>query len=238
MIKPSKSINSYVILDFETGGLDKKDGNHSQKYPVTEFACIAITGFSLEEILRYDDYIRPYDNGLIYDPEAARLTGITKDICAVKGISLRELVDNICQVAKEANVYNSKTAKPVLVAHNADFDRQFFQDIFKRADVKISDYFACAKDAYGNEVPHIIDTIDDAKKCWGDIADAATKFKLTHCCERAGISIIDAHRAMNDVEALTELFKYFLLRTRSTGSQVGVDNENKVLVQRRSFEWC
>jgi DNA polymerase III epsilon subunit-like protein len=238
MPRDPKKINSYILFDFETGGLDKKNNLHSQNYPVTEFAAIAINGTTLEEILRYDDLVKPYDPKLIYDPIAANLTGITREMCEEKGITLRTLVENICQLCAEANIYNSKTARPILVAHNGDFDRQFWQDIFKRADVDFSKYIDTEKDAFGNIVPHIIDTVDLAKACWAEITDNTTKFKLSNCCERAGVTLADGHRAMNDVEAMADLFRYFLARLRSgDGSQVSIDEGNKISIHRKSFEW-
>lgn len=235
-MRAPQKINSFVVVDFETGGLDRKDGLHSQKVAVTEFAGLAINGVTLADILRYDDLVKPYDNGLIYDPEAARATGITKEMCVKDGIPLKDLVDNVCTLFNEANVHNSKIARPILVAHNWDFDRQFLMDIFKRAKVDLSKFVAGAKDAFGNFIPKGFCTIDLAKKCWGEVTDTDTKYNLQACCVKAGVDFIDGHRAMNDVNSTADLFKYFATRLRSGSSEVKVES-GQISVHRQNFEW-
>jgi DNA polymerase III epsilon subunit-like protein len=236
MARDPKKINSYVVIDFETSGLDKKDGLHSQKYAVTEFAGMALHGVTLEEILRYDNMVKPYDAGLIYDSEAAKFTGISKEMCEKDGVPLKQLVEEISTLFDEANLHNSKTAKPILVAHNWDFDKGFLQDIFRRAKVDLGKFVDGDKDAYGNFVPHGIDTMDLAKACWAEVTDTTTKFKLPHCCERAAIDLIDGHHAINDVIPTADLFRYFLTRLRSGSNEVTVQSGN-VSVHRQTFEW-
>lgn len=235
MARDPKKINSYVVIDFETSGLDKDDGLHAQKYAATEFAGLAINGVTLEEILRYDDMIKPYDIGLIYDEEAAKFTGINKDMCERDGILLKDLVANICQLFTEANLHNSRTAKPILVGHNWDFDKGFLQDIFRRAKVDLSKYVDGDKDAYGNFIPHGIDTMDLAKACWAEVTDTTTKYRLNNCCERAGIDVVDGHHAMNDVIPTADLLRFFISRLRS-GIAVSVQSGN-LPVHRQTFEW-
>lgn len=236
MARDPKKINSFVIIDFETGGMDKKDGLHSQKYPVTEFAGLAMDGVTLEEIVRYENMVKPYDAGLIYDPEAATKTGINKELCEKEGIPLKQLVGDICQLCTEANKYNAKYIKPILVAHNWDFDKTFFQDIFRRCKVDMSKYIDGALDAWGNFQPHGIDTMDLAKKCWAEITDTDTKYTLRACCERAGIDHVDAHHAINDVVPTTDLLRYFITRLRSGSSEVEIQGGN-ISVHRQTFEW-
>lgn len=236
MPRAPQKINSFVVIDFETGGLDRKDRLHSQKYPITEFAGMALHGVTLQELVRYDDLVKPYDAKLIYDPQAAQITGITRELCEKDGISLSKLVENICQLCTEANVYKSKVALPILVAHNWDFDRQFFQDAFRRARVDMSKFVAGEVDHYGNFIPDGIDTLDLAKKCWAEVTDTDTKFKLRDCCFRAGIDVIDGHRAMNDVVPTADLLRYFVTRLRSGSSEVTV-HQGQISVHRKQFEW-
>jgi DNA polymerase III epsilon subunit-like protein len=236
MARDPKKINSYVIIDFETGGLDKKEGLHAQKYPITEFAGIAINGLTLEEILRYENMVKPYDVGLIYDPEAAKFTGITKEMCEKDGVPLKQMVDDMCQLFTEANLYNTKTAKPIIIAHNWDFDKGFLQDAFRRCKVDLGKYVDGDKDAYGNFIPHGIDTIDLAKACWAEVTDTSTKFKLPNCCERAGVDHVDGHHAINDVIPTVDLLRFFITRLRSGSNEVTVQGGN-VSVHRQTFEW-
>lgn len=236
MPRAPQKINSYVLIDFETGGLDKKKRLHSQNYPITEVAVLAINGVTLDEIVRYDNLIKPYDVKLIYDPEAARATGITKEMCEKDGVPLRKIVEDLCVVFGEANLHKSKIARPILVAHNWNFDRQFLQDIFRRAGVDLSLYVSGDPDHYGNFIPDGIDTIMLCKMLQAEITDTDTKFKLQDCCERASVDFIDGHRAMNDVESMTDLFRYLAVRLRSGASDVRVQ-DGRVSVHRRVFEW-
>lgn len=236
MPRAPQKINSYVLIDFETGGLDKKNRLHSQNYPVTEVAVLAINGVTLEEIVKYDNLVKPYDTKLVYDPEVARITGITKEMCISQGIPLSQIVKDLCTVFEEANLYNSKTARPILVAHNWNFDRQFLQDIFRRAGVDLSKYVAGDLDHYGNFIPDGLDTIMFCKMLQAEITDTDTKFKLQSCCEMAGVDYVDGHRAMNDVIPMTDLFRYLVVRLRSGTSQVTVQ-DGKVSVHRKVFEW-
>lgn len=236
MPRDPKKINSYVIVDVETGGLDRKDGLHAQRYALTEVAVLAMNGVTFQEIVNYDNLVKPYDNNLIYDPVAAQMTGITRSLCEKDGIGLRNIVQDICLVLEEANVYKTKTAKPIFVAHNWPFEQNFLTDAFKRAGVDLSKYVSGGYDCNGNFIPKGIDTIDLAKQCWAEVTENTTKFKLGDCCAKAGIDYIDGHRAMNDVIPTADLFKYFMTRLRSGSSEVKIEH-GQISVQRKNFEW-
>jgi DNA polymerase III epsilon subunit-like protein len=237
MARDPKKINSYIIIDFETGGLDRKEGLHAKKYPVTEFAALAINGVNLQEIIKYDNLVKPYDNSLIYDPQAATATGINRELCEAEGIPLRTLVDDIILVIEEANLYGSKTARPIFVAHNWPFDRGFLMEIFRRAGKDLSKLVNGGWDNFGNFIPQGIDTIELAKNCWAEITENTTKYNLGACCLKAGVNYVDGHRAMNDVIPTADLFRYFSTRLRSgSGDTVSVDHGN-IVVHRKGFEW-
>lgn len=236
MPRDPKKIRSLLVIDVETGGLDKKDRHHAQLFPVTEFAGVGLDGISLEEIpYSYDNYVHPYDAALIYSEEASTVTGITRALCEEKGIPLRDLVNDIVTLITTANLHNSKSARPILVGHNVQFDINFLVDIFRRAEVDLSNLLAGERDASGNWYPHFIDTITLAQQCWGEITDTDTKFNLGACCRKAGIDHIDAHRAMNDVVATADLLRYFVARLRS-GESVTMNN-GQATVHRQKFEW-
>jgi DNA polymerase III alpha subunit (gram-positive type) len=71
--------------------------------------------------------------------------------------------------------------------------------------------------------------------CWAEITETTTKYNLAACCERAGIEMIDGHRAMNDVMPTTDLLRYFITRLRSN-SEVTV-NDGVAIAHRQTFEW-
>lgn len=230
MAREPKKINSIVIFDFETGGLDPN------KNPLMEVAMLAVDGVELQELVRYDNLIKPYDNNLHYDPKALNITGLTKELCEKEGERLAQVAEDMYKFFEEANLHNSKTAKPILVAHNGDFDRKWLQDIGRRANLDWSKVLDGEEDAWGNFQPHVLDSIDWAKQCFAEITENTTKFKLSHLCEKIGIDYVDAHRAMNDVVALADVMRYFIARLRSGSNQVSV-SEGKASVHRQGFEW-
>lgn len=231
MPRAPKKINSFVCIDFETGGLKH------EKNPVTEFAGLAINGVTLQEIIRYDNIVKPYDNSLVYEPAATKIHGLSKERCEKEGVRLSQIVSDACVLFEEANLYNTKTAKPILVAHNPGFDVPFLQDIFKRAKVDLSKYIAGYFDIHGHFQPEALDTTIMSKQCWGEVTDLDTKFNLKACCEKAGVDFVDAHRAMTDVVATTDLFRYLITRMRSSGGQVIIDEGGQIETHRQTFEW-
>lgn len=226
-----KKINSYVLFDWETGGLDNK------KNPVVELAMLAMNGTTLEEILRYDDLIKPYDDSLIYEPRALAVSGATLPALKSKGITLEELGENMIQVFTEANVYKNKLARPILIAHNAKFDRGFLQEVCRRLEIDLSQYVDGGFDPWGNFVPHVIDTIDWAKGLFAPKTENTTNFKFGSCCQRAGLEYVDGHKALNDVVLLADLWRYYLTRLRSGSSEVTVVEGRAVAAHRQNFEW-
>lgn len=214
----NKFINNYVITDFETSGLS------CQKNAAVEFACVVLSGRNYEQILAYDNIIKPYDEKLTYDQAAINIHGLTKEICQRDGVTLQQLADDIELVCKEAAQGCSPYAKPVLVGHNILFDVPFFCDILARGKKDISKLLDGANDRYGNFVPNVIDTEQLCKNAEGFTNDASLRFKLGLCCTRFGIQLIDAHRAMNDVMATKELFVQLMTRLRSEGGAVLAEN--------------
>lgn len=229
-LAPQK-INPIIIFDWETGGLD------CTKNPVTELAMIVLNGVTLEEILRYDDMIKPYNDNLVYQQEALDHSGITMVDLNNKGITIHELGENLLTVFKEANIHGSKTARPILVAHNADFDRGFLQAVCKELKLDISKLVDGEFDPWGNFVPHVIDSVDWAKRLEATRTDHTTKFKLGHCCQRAGVEYIDGHRAINDCTSLADLFRYYSARLSSGSSEVTVSDGRAIAAHRQVFEW-
>lgn len=229
--KENKKVNSYIIYDWESSGLS------SQKNAVMELAMIAINGKTLENIIAYDNLVKPYDEKLVYEPAAMKVNGLSIAQCENDGVELKELVVDMIQVFEEANVHKSKVQLPLLVAHNGGFDAPFMEDVFKRCGKDLSKYVAGWTDESGKWRPRFIDTIDLAKMVHGDLADGTDDFKMNSCCERAGIQMADGHRAMNDVIALADLFRYYVMRLRSGSNEILVGEEETKISHRNKFEW-
>jgi DNA polymerase III alpha subunit (gram-positive type) len=204
--------NNIICIDFETGGLD------ARKNPITQVAVQSFDISNLKEISRYKSYVQNYDD-LEYVQKALDVTGITmKQIN--QGLSIQEVVKDLIVEFKKANTANSHTKKPVLLGHNVGFDISFLQYIFKHCKEDLGKYINCQKDYKGDPIPLFYDTMLMARLKWGGDA-TMTSFTLASCCEKAGVDLIDAHDAHNDVTATRELFEYFvrLMRQESDGIQ-------------------
>lgn len=189
----------YLIHDCETGGLDPF------KNPITQYAAIILDYNTLQEVDRYETYVQPYD-GLKIEQAALNSTMLKmSDINS--GIKLQQLAKELKQLFdKHRGKARIKDANRLIsVGHNVPFDHLFLAYALARYDADLFDYI---QDAF-------IDTQVLSKMTWG--LEGNEKLKLTHCCQRAGITLTDAHGAMADVEATADLFRYFTLRMRSAG---------------------
>lgn len=231
--------NSYIIYDFETGGLASKSADPSKKklpnpkvVPIVEFAAIVLNGSDLSEVLRYENIIRPYDGELEYQEGAANIHGITKAKALKEGVSIKKFVQDFAQLCKEAGAISTNYAKPVMVAHNCGFDNPFIEDVCEREKLDLSKLIHGYVGHDGKYRIIGIDTIIDAKKMWGGDTDMSS-FNLKSCCDKAGVDLVDAHRAMPDVEALADLFRYFIQHTRTGTGNIAFEGGT----YRKSFQF-
>lgn len=222
----SKKINDYLVLDWETGGIPKWEDK--KESPVCEVACIGINGRTLEEILRYDNMIKPYDLSLPYEEGAWKANGLSMEEVKLKGIQLSQVVEDICIVATETNVEQSKIARPILVGHNITFDIPLLQKVFQRAKKDLSQYLSGFYDCFGNFQIHYYDTMHLSKSTYGNSQDKTIKFNLEESCKRDGSELTDGHRALNDVIATSSLFRTYIARLRSRGGSKGEDGSGQV----------
>jgi DNA polymerase III epsilon subunit-like protein len=208
----AKAINSWIFLDFETGGLDPK------KHAVTEVALIAIKGDTLEKIDLISTYIKPYGN-FEYDPAALKHTGITfSDI--ESGISVQDAVQEILELLNKADFNpRNKGSKPILVAQNSAFDKGFFLQIFDFTKKMKELEKVCfgKEDYYGNFQPEMLDTQFLTKAAFGNDPDIPN-FKLETCMAKAGVELPDAHKAINDTIGMKDMSIVLFNRLRSGGS--------------------
>lgn len=203
-------INPYIILDFETGGLD------CRKNAATEIGMICVDGGTFQEIGRYEAYFKPYLAE--YNQQALDYTGITMDRLESQGKPLKEVVTEVAAFFKEMKTItsNSHTKKPILVGHNFGFDVGFLQAVFKEAKLDFSTLIDGTVDYFGNYRPNYIDTIVMSKLTWGQTEDR--KYNLAACVETSGGTLNDGHKAINDVIATKELLIHFVNKLRSNGS--------------------
>lgn len=210
-------INPYVILDFETGGLPKNGKSAGSVYAATEVAMLCVHGDTLQEVGRYESYIKPYLYE--YDPKALQFTGTTFEKLNKYGKDIKEVGQDIVERLKEWRTLtsNTHTKKPILVGHNVMYDIPFLQQISKESKCPLNTLLEGDPDFYNNFQPRYIDTILQSKLVWG-ADDSMTSYTLTSCITKAGGIITDAHKAINDVIATKDLLISIINRARSEAS--------------------
>lgn len=98
------------------------------------------------------------------------------------------LVENEPTIAKAIIDFNEFCKDAVLVAHNATFDTSFIRREYKKHNLEYN-------------FP-VIDTLPLARATIHDIK----RFNLGTICKKLGVSLVGAHRAVNDAEATAEVF--------------------------------
>jgi DNA polymerase III alpha subunit (gram-positive type) len=194
---------NYIIFDCETGGLRPKEN------PITQIGFLAIDCNTLKEINRFETFVKPYDD-LVITKEALNYTGLKmQDINS--GIDKKELLNFLIDFFKKCSPNNRPENKPVMVGHNVQYDIGFLKYLFESLNKNVFDYISETQ----------IDTMSLTKMFNPD----ATSLKLESCCDNVGVVLKDAHNAMNDVIATTELFKVYIHKLRQS-SKVSTDNNS------------
>lgn len=186
--------NYFVVLDLETGGLS------ASKNPITEVACVVLN-HRLETVKEYQTLVKPYGN-LVIEAQALKVNGLTLEEIN-KGKESKQVVLELIDLFKSLKV--GKYTKPILVGHNLEnFDSKFLIEFFSFHN----------KDLFEVVDKHCEDTMWLARSKWGDDNESAN-FQLATCCHRAGIELVQGHRALADTKSTAKLFAYFIKCLRS-----------------------
>lgn len=213
---------NYVVLDCETGGLKATEN------PITQIALMGLDHKTGKEICRYESYIKPY-NDFVINPVALSKTMV--DINDVmRGADLKDVVKNIIEFCKKvAGGKLGQWTAPIIVGHNVSFDIAFIEVLFYLANKEMTSCFA-----NNNGITYYRDTQQMARDFWPN----ESSIKLGDCCERAGIRLVDAHGAMNDVIATKNLFVWYrtqIQKLSGGASQNQVDSGQPTPSQHRKF---
>jgi len=233
-------LNNFVVLDCETGGLDRKNNEHARLVPMTEIAAIAVSADDFKELGRYvskvkgqyvgDEYVG-YDPALIYQQEALKFTGTTITMLERDGKTVKEVVAGLIEVFKAAKT-GSHFHKPIIVGHNVVYDIPFIQHIFDLDKKDLGKFCAGWKDHKGTFHPLFEDTMSLSKRKW---PVEGMKHNLGALCERLGVDLFDAHGALADTVATLECFKKQITGLRTGTISTGSVN-NDVARTRQTFE--
>ena len=191
-------------------------------------------GFSEQNDALLEIAFCPFDNELNDLPE--HTTGIIKPntrkvgqgALDANGIT-RDQIENGADEKEsflkvEAFLKKLKRGKdlPIPCGHNIDkFDLPFLFLWFQDHGKDLGKYI---------NLNHTFDTMWRSREVWTE----QVNYKLGTCCQTAGISLMDAHRAINDTRANKELVKYLLLGARGMRGVGESVEENKF---RKTFEF-
>ena len=143
-------LHNFCCIDVETGGLDKKQNFHALNHPITSIAMIGLDGLTLNEITRYESFIRGrkaltfkgdatvvsgylgYDElrNLVYQKQALTATNITIEKLEQEGRDSKIVVNEIIALFEKC-ASGSNFHKLILVGSNAVYDIPFLQMLFK-----------------------------------------------------------------------------------------------------------
>lgn len=222
-------IRSIVVFDLETTGLSasreiielekKIKLSHNQEErlnllrkekdktkPAPHLYCIAeiaATPFSSSLV-----DLKEYESGIIkpYDLENR---SITEGALMANGITMNQLNNGIDsqkiadEFAKYLVTFKIGKNKPILCGHNIlSFDIPFLSDFFKIHNHKLEDYV---------DLDFSIDTMWWCRVKW----EEQVNYQLGTCCEKIGVELTDAHRAIRDTRANKNLVKDLIRSLRS-----------------------
>ena len=206
----------FIVFDLETGGLISKTTGIP---PITEFAC-SVLNDKLEPVQEEDFFIQPYMPEEKYTEAALKVSNITLDLCREKGIPAEMAAKKIADIFKKAKA-PAQGKKPILCGHNIDsFDCPILSSFLESFGIDLSKFA---------ESECTIDT-----KWWGRISyPELPGYTLSDCLMKESIDNEQAHRAIGDVRANTELVLRMLQRLRGEGVGSSFVQEEKEAFRKK-----
>ena len=106
--------NRFLISDVETGGLFSAKNPATISVALTEIAVITVDNEKLEILSKDSWLIKPYADDLIYNPKAAEVSGISKQMCEAEGLGIELIYENFKKILKDNKIGRQK---PILIFH-------------------------------------------------------------------------------------------------------------------------
>ena len=193
----------FIVYDLETGGFSPK------KNPIVELGFVVLN-WDLEKVEEYHSIIKcPYagkwdtvDGQPELSPEALKVNGLTKELIA-KGNDAEVVIKDMVRIFSASKKRTDK--KPALVGQNIlKFDNPYLDDFLSRYNKKLSSYV---------ELGASFDTMWMGRFKHKE----STDYTLGTLCLNEGIEVNNAHTAMGDIYATTELFITFMKGLRGEG---------------------
>lgn len=184
---------NFVVFDLETGGLS------ATKHAIVE-VCFQSFDSDLKDGEEFTSLVKPYGEYEI-TPQALQANGLSLDQI-MGGQDAKDVVLQIESYFKSKKIGREK---PILCGHNIiRFDIPFLIELFKFYK---KDFLELINKDF------TLDTMWWGRILWRESLD----YKLGTCCENAGITLMNAHRANSDTTANKELVKFFLKNLRGDG---------------------
>lgn len=195
----------FIVCDVETGGLPSKLKKEAvTEVALTEIAFVVLDNSTLEIVDKVSWLIKPYSDSLVYDPYAAKVSGIDKKMCEEDGQDIKEVYKEVVAFLKK---YVKGKKKAYLVGQNIiNFDLEFIDNFFE----------LCGGDASKFFDPDIKDTQNVSREKWCD----ENKHNLGIICERLNIPYVHAHRALPDTIMTAKVWVAFMKLLRGGGEVV------------------
>ena len=210
----AKYNNRFIALDTETGGLCSKTKSAFIDIALTEIAVVAIDNESLEIIDKNSWLIAPYDDNLEYNAEAAKVSGITKQMVIKEGLNVEDVYKNLVKFLKS---HTQAKTKPIIIIQNKSFDLPFLENMF-----------AIFNDNFHSYIERVEDTLIWARMKWIE----KPNFKLGSIAEYCKLDLVNAHRAMPDTITTALIWIEFMKSLR--GKNINT-SENKEEINNNNF---
>ncbi len=188
--------NFFIVCDTETGGIPNKNTPATISIALTEIAFISVENKGLEIKNQLNFLIKPYAEDLIYNPEAAKVSGITKESCEKEGIEIEEAYKSCVKFLKEHTLGRQK---PIMIFHNKKFDIPFIENLFQIFNDSLNNYI---------ESSH--DTLEWARLKYKSLSN----FKLGAVAEACELDLVQAHRALQDTLITAKIWINFMKSLR------------------------
>lgn len=203
-----------IVFDLETGGFLTKD----HTYGIAEIGAIAINSETGEELGRYEAIIAPYktfDGSMTqYTEQALNINGLTMNQIN-NGKDARVVAKEFIAFANAMKV-KGRVGLPILAGHNInDFDIPYLEQFFELLSIDASKNFSSS-------------TFDSLMWSRLKFMGSLTSNGLSDSCNACGIELVDAHRAMADVEANVQLVKHYLDLLRGIGGSGQIQSQSIV----------
>ena len=171
--------NNYIVLDLETGGLDKL------KDAILQFGFVVLD-LDFKELDKGETLVKSEKRNVT--PKALEINGLNLEECENKGATREQLYEGIKKIFEKFTVGNFK---PIVVGHNSGFDIGFLNELFLEFEDDFGNYremyFVCTKFQMFQRYPNL----------------AAHSLKA--CCSKFNIVNEKSHTALSDTLATAKL---------------------------------